>query len=252
MKQEYQDQIDKYVLGQMDNTEKMVFKQEATQNAELQEQLQFTKDVASATKSREEKLAKMDDWKDDYDWKVDRRVAASYRPTGSGYESCPMPTDNRTFAKPHSSHRNYLFWISGVAAIFIAGLFLFNTFSGSKEELLYSPSQVEYGAIRGGGDYSDIEQFLIKKDYKRALTQIELEERKIMEMQTLSDSVADIEQREYERKVLKIDLDHLCLFKIYALLGLHKHKEALVLLNKLKEEKGLFRELADSLYQIVK
>ena len=66
MKQEYQDQIDKYVLDQMDDTEKTEFEQEAAQNAELQEQLQFTQDVASATKSREEKLAKMEDWRDDY------------------------------------------------------------------------------------------------------------------------------------------------------------------------------------------
>ena len=50
MKQEYQDQIDKYVLGQMDDTGKATFEQEAAQNAELQEQLQFTMDVASATK----------------------------------------------------------------------------------------------------------------------------------------------------------------------------------------------------------
>ena len=40
MKQEYQDQIDKYVLGQMDDTEKSAFEQEAAQNVELQEQLQ--------------------------------------------------------------------------------------------------------------------------------------------------------------------------------------------------------------------
>ena len=45
MKQEYQDQIDKYVLGQMDDTEKSVFEQDVAQDAGLQEQLQFTKDV---------------------------------------------------------------------------------------------------------------------------------------------------------------------------------------------------------------
>ena len=66
MKQEYQEQIDKYVLDQMDNAERTAFEQEAAQDTELQEQLQFTQDVASATKSREEKLTKMQDWKDDY------------------------------------------------------------------------------------------------------------------------------------------------------------------------------------------
>ena len=36
MKQEYQDQIDKYVLGQMDDTEKSVFEQDVAQDAGLQ------------------------------------------------------------------------------------------------------------------------------------------------------------------------------------------------------------------------
>ena len=64
MKQEYQDQIDKYVLDQMDDTEKSAFEQEAAQNSELQEQLQFTRVVTTATKSREKKLAKMENWED--------------------------------------------------------------------------------------------------------------------------------------------------------------------------------------------
>ena len=92
MKQEYQDQIDKYVLGQMDDTEKSVFEQDVAQDAGLQEQLQFTKDVTSATKSREEKLAKMENWEDDYVFEDNRRVSATnYRPTGSGYDACPSP-----------------------------------------------------------------------------------------------------------------------------------------------------------------
>jgi len=101
MKIDFQDQIDKYVLDQMDDTEKTAFEQDVERDAELQEQLQFTKDVASATKSRDEKLAKMENWEDDYVFEDNRRVAAAnYRPTGSGYDACPSPSTEQTFAKP--------------------------------------------------------------------------------------------------------------------------------------------------------
>ena len=196
MKQEYQDQIDNYVLDQMDDTEKTAFEQEAAQNAELQEQLQFTKDVASATKSRDEKLAKMEDWEDDYVFEDDRRVVATnYRPTGSGYDACPSPSAEQTFAKPRSSGKKAFYWISGIAAIFIAGFFLVNNLFVMESGNPASPLPYEYGNMRGGTEFTSIEELLESRDFESALVQIEEQEQELADEMALleQDSVQDNE-----------------------------------------------------------
>ena len=253
MKQEFQDHIDDYLSGRMSDEDRMSFEKELKQDAELREQMEFTQNVQTATKSRNEKLAKMDEWEDDYVFEDDKIVAsANYRPTGSGYESCSISSDNQSFAKPYYSFRNYFYWISGMAAIFITVFFMFSTFNDDKKELLYSPMQIEDGTMRGGSDYADIEKLLINKEYNQALSLIEKKENIIQEWLAITESIDDAEQREYEKRVLKIDLDHLYWFKIYALFGLNEREKALVLLNRLREKDGLFKERADSLYDIVK
>ena len=143
MKIDFQDQIDKYVLGQMDDTEKSAFEQEVTQDVELQEQLQFTLEVVSATKSREEKLSKMKEWRDDYVFEGKRR-----------------------------GNKKTLYWISGIAAIFIAGFFLINNLFVMKSDspaspgslaTPYSPQYYESGNMRGGTDFKNIELLIVEK-----------------------------------------------------------------------------------------
>ena len=56
MKIEYQDKIDRYILGEMSAEERTDFEKQVAQNAELQELLEFTKNVNTAIKSRNEKL----------------------------------------------------------------------------------------------------------------------------------------------------------------------------------------------------
>jgi len=252
MKQEYQDQIDKYVLGQMDNTEKTVFEQEAAQNAELQEQLQFTKDVASATKSREEKLAKMEDWEDDYVFENERRVAAAnYRPTGSGYDACPSPSMEKTYAKPRSSGKKMFYWISGIAAIFIAGFFLINNLFVMESGSPASPLPYEYGNMRGGTDFTDIEELLEIQDFETALTQIEKQEQELAdEMDVLKqDSVQDNERKEYERLLIESKMDDLNWLKVQSLLGLGQKDKAIELLNTIRKSNSEYSLQADSLYK---
>ena len=77
MKIEYQDHIDDYLLGRMSDEDSKVFEQELKNDDELREQMEFTKDVQTATKSRNEKLAKMREWEDDYEWEDDRRGNAA-------------------------------------------------------------------------------------------------------------------------------------------------------------------------------
>ena len=217
MKQEYQDQIDKYVLGQMDDTEKSVFEQDVAQDAELQEQLQFTKDVTSATKSREEKLAKMKNWEDDYVFEDNRRVSATnYRPTGSGYDACPSPSTEQTIAKPRSSGKKVFYWISGIAAIFIAGFFLVNNLFVMESGNPASPLPNEYGNMRGGTGFTSIEELLESHDFASALTQIEKQE------QELADEMA--------------------------VLGLGQNDKAVELLNTIRKSNSGYSLQADSLY----
>ena len=131
MKIEFQDRIDEYLLDRMSDEERKSFESDAAEDAELKEQLQFTETVQQATKSRNEKLAAMEVWKDDYVWEDERVAAASaaeYRPTGSGYNYCPAPTMEESRSMPRSSGRRIFYWISGLAAVFVVGFFLIQNY----------------------------------------------------------------------------------------------------------------------------
>jgi hypothetical protein len=251
MKQEYQDQIDKYVLGQMDDTEKSVFEQDVAQDAGLQEQLQFTKDVTSATKSREEKLAKMENWEDDYVFEDERRVAAAnYRPTGSGYDACPSPSIEQTFAKPRSSGKKFFYWITGIAAIFIAGFFLVNNLLVMESGNPASPLPYEYGNMRGGTNFTSIKELLESQDFEAALVQIGKQEQELAdEMAVLEqDSVQDYERKEYELQLIEYKKDDLNWLKVQSLLGLGQKDKAVELLNTIRKSNSGYSLKADSLY----
>ena len=222
MKQEYQDQIDKYVLGQMDEAEKSSFEQIVAADAEIQEQLQFTQEVASATKSREEKLAMMQKWEDDYEW------------------------EDHGIGK-----RQYLYWISGIAAIFIVGFFLTHHFMGSKDNLMFDPSSIEYRAMRSGENYANIEKLLVDKNYEDALKQIGIEEAKLVDQRTATDSISDEERRTYNQMLIQEKADELSWMKVYALLGIDRREGALQLLDQLRHSEGEYMEKADSLYLII-
>lgn len=253
MKIEFQDQIDKYVLGRMGDTERAIFEKEVAKNAELQEQLQFTQDVISATKSRVEKLSKIKDWKDDYIFEDEGIVDASnYLPTGSGYDACPSTSIEQKSKKSYFSLSGKLYWLSGIAAIFVVGFFIFNILLDRNVEIKYSPSNIDYSITRGGDNYIKIEQLLSKGNYQEAMKEIAREESAVAKQKIVTDSIADDEQREYEIKVYTIDMEILCWLKINALIGLGKHNDALLLLNKLRKEDGVFKEKADSLYHIIK
>ena len=251
MKQEYQDKIDKYVLDQMDDTEKSEFEQEAAQNTELQEQLQFTKDVTSATKSREEKLAKMENWEDDYVFEDERRVAAAnYRPTGSGYDACPSPSIEQTFSKPRSSGKKVFYWISGIAAVFIAGFFLVNNLFVMKSGSPASSLPYEYGNMRGGTDYTSIEELLESQDFESALAQIEKQEQELADEISIleQDSARNNERKGYEMQLIESMKDDLNWLKVHALLGLRQKDKAVELLNTIRKSDSGYNLQADSLY----
>ena len=252
MKIELQDHIDDYLLGRMSDEDSKVFEQELKNDDELREQMEFTKDVQTATKSRNEKLAKMQEWEDDYEWEEDRGVAAArYRPTGSGYKSCPTPSMDQTRSMPRSSGRQYLYWISGIAAIFIVGFFLIHNYMGGKEDMMFNPSSIEYSTMRGGGNYENIEKLLVDKNYEDAMKQIEIEEAKIAEQRTAADSISDKERRAYDQMLIQEKAEELSWLKVYALLGADRRDDALQILDGLRHTEGEYKEKADSLYLII-
>ena len=67
MKKDLQDVIDDYLLYRMPEEHSQAFEQKANDDSSIQEQLSFTKDVQQIVKRRNEILARMEEWRDDYD-----------------------------------------------------------------------------------------------------------------------------------------------------------------------------------------
>lgn len=67
VKKEIQEIIDDYLLCRISDAEWQAFEKEAAHcDSEIQEQLSFTKDVQRITKSKNEKLARLKEWRADY------------------------------------------------------------------------------------------------------------------------------------------------------------------------------------------
>lgn len=253
MKIDYQDRIDDYLLGRMSDEAKEAFERDLEKNEGLREQMEFAKDVQTVIRSRNEKLAKMGEWQDEYELEDEHHVAAAeYRATGSGYANTPDPSMRRPRSMPWSSSRNILYWLSGIAAVFVVGFFLSKTvFFGGKDEMQYCPLLIEDGSIRTGGDYAMIERLLIGKDYNNALIQIEREEKRLAEQCAVTDTATNEERRAYDQMFFRMKTDELTWLKVYALLGLDRYDEAVQLLDQLRMSDGEYKENADSLYNII-
>lgn len=258
MKVEFQDRIDDYLLDRMSDEERKSFELEAAENAGLKEQLQFTETVRQATKSRNEKLDAMEEWKDDYVWEDERVAAASaadYRPTGSGYDSCPAPTmESRRVGGP-SPFKNIFYWVSGIAAIFVVGFFLIQNLFVANSPNEYMPSpRMKYMTLRAGSDNSYIELLLSQKKYDEALDLIEEKYLAVQDdsLNIVQDETMDADQKEYDMQIVKDRQDELKWLKAHALLGLSQHETALRILEELRNEEGYYQMAADSLYDHIK
>lgn len=258
MKIEFQDRIDDYLLDRMSDEERKSFESDAAEDAELKEQLQFTETVQQATKSRNEKLAAMEEWKDDYVWKDERVAAASaaeYRPTGSGYNYCPAPTMEESRSMPRSSGRRIFYWISGIAAVFVVGFFLSQNLyvADSPSEYMSSPKMNDM-TLRAGSDNSEIELLLSQKKYDEALDLIEQKYLAVQDdsLDIVQDETMDAERKEYDMQIVKDKQDELKWLKAHALLGLSQQETALRILDELRNEEGYYQIAADSLYKHIK
>jgi len=273
MKIDFQDRIDDYLLDRMSDEERNSFESDAAENAELKEQLQFTETVNLATKSRNEKLAAMAEWKDDYEWEEDRFVAASdaeYRATGSGYDYCPAPTMEESRSMPRSFGRRIFYWISGIAAVFIVGIFVFNLYRPSSSEISSSeiamktasrptkvPSKNGNVSFRGRSHDMDIESQLAMGDYSKALARLEKDEADIRadlmlierDLHSRGDSFEDAVN---DKDSLETNLVRVLYLKAQALIGLGRKDEARVVLDEIRQSESEYGIKADSLYHLLR
>ena len=216
MKKEYQDKIDEYLLHRMSDEERKRFVKETDDDKELQEQLEFTENVQQVMKSRNEKLAKMKEW---------------------------MGDDMQ-----HTSNHRLLYWLSGIAAIFIVGFFI-NLFWTDENQNI----GVDNVTIRDATSYSGIEQLLEQRKYDEALSQIEHKASVLRSdsVKNCQDLNIDEDARETKMRLIIEQQDELNWLKVHALLGLHRHKDAISLLDAMRHSDNDYQSEADSLYQVL-
>lgn len=257
MKIEFQDRIDDYLLNRMTDEERQSFESEVADDAELRDQLAFTGSVQNTVKSRNEKLAAMEEWENDYQWKdepeIEVAAAAEYRPTGSGYSYCPAPSRMDEKAVRRTPTRRILYWISGIAAVFVVVFFLFQNLYvyDAAPDIATSPMEA---TMRSGGDFSEIETLLKQEQFNEALAKIEQEALVLKDDSTRlsQDITLDEEKAAYKMLEIQAQQEELTWLKVQSLLGLGRKEDAIVLLDKLRQSDGAYQQSADSLYQILK
>ena len=119
MDEKFQDRIDDYLLNRMDEAGKSAFLHEVEQDDEKKDQLEFTKQVRDAIRSREEKIRVLTRFQEDYD--EERNVGVG-RAVGAKVAECSRPDTTATPA-PVRSTKKMWYWISGVAALVAIGFF---------------------------------------------------------------------------------------------------------------------------------
>lgn len=269
MKIDYQERIDEYLLHRMSDEERMAFENEVNSDKELQEQLSFTEDVQQVLKSRNEKLAKMEEWQGDYEWEDDRVAAASVaecRPTGSGYDYCSEPTMESRRVATSSPIKKMFYWGSGIAAVVIAGFFLVqnlfvakspdvvqNPIVAKSSDKYFAPPRMNDATFRVGSDNSDIELLLSQKKYDEALNLIEEKSLALKNdfLELVHDATMDDERRVYYLRRVTDKQDELKWLKANALHRLHQNEDALLILDELRNTKGYYQMSADSLYKYI-
>ena len=233
MNQEYQERIDLYLSGQMADDERLLFESQLCNDNELREQFDFSKNVRAAIISRNENLAKIREWEKAYFAKkesVRKRVALIQK-------------------------KRVLYWASGIAALLIAGFFVYNSIRDIQNGGTDSFGSIGYGNIRTGVDNDSIIQLLDGGDYATALKLIaEREDELVKEQSQLTQQESDMDSEEYSymQNACNFKLDELHWLKVHVLIGLGQKDDALNLLEEMRQKEGYYKLQADSLYKVLK
>lgn len=252
MNNDYQDKIDRYLLGKMSEAESLDFEKDIINNKDLKEQFEFTKNVKEVIAARSKRLAQINEWKEAYEAK--NNTEGEYRPTGSGYEYSIKPKAEIKL-EPRISTRRYWYWISGIAAIFVVGFFVISPIFFEKGA---SPDQsifVNVSSLRSTKDNGGLAKIINEGKYGLALDQINEKEKELESeiMQTEQDKdKMDGEEYAYLKEFYEIQKDELNLLKAYALFGLKHTEEARSILDGMRQRDSKFKAQADSLYNLYK
>lgn len=238
---DYQDRIDNYLLGRMSAQQRLDFEAELSSNAELKDQLAFTSQMMTASKSHSDKLAAIKSWNSDYKWQ------------------------NRYAAASSGNHRNrhIIYWASSIAAVLIAGFFIVGNIVqhqkiaapnyGSSAQSPAGSYDFPLGdaVLRSGSSYQHIVSLLQQQQYEKALYEIQHE---YADLESASKEISqaastDDERQQYQLQVIEAQQEDLNWLKVFALLGLDRKSEARAILNTLRQSEGYYQQMADSLYK---
>ena len=274
MRLEYQDDIDKYLLGRMSDEERTLFEAKCAENPELKEQLEHTQDVKAVISERCEMLAKIQEWDNEYD----------------------------ANEKMTSNKVTWIYWLSGIAAVLFIGFFLYPvirplTPDGTEE--LASISREPQNKMTEGDD--DLDSCVKSNETERLLAKNEEKEDEKEhigkpesdqvlsfgksgfepanpqgqgdpehELRRIEEDIYSVLQKIYQLRQqlnegeinrnfydssisrLKYQTNQLLWKKVKLLIELDCKNEALEILEEMRREEGAYRNKADSLYNEIK
>ena len=273
MRLEYQDDIDRYLLGRMSDEERALFEAKCAENTELKEQLEHTQDVKAVISERGKLLKRIQKWDEDYN--EEKKAVARKK-------------------------RAAIYWSSGIAAAFVAGYFLLPVVNNSESESMGNviSMNTENNEVSPIGNHSDSikicnehEKLLAKnetkeknkekntdnlrddqvlsfdkefvssqetkEDLEKELVRVDGEIKVVTEKQsqlTKKLKSGEINKSVYDSRMymLKFQMDELYWQKSHTLIKLDRISEAIALLNKIRNEDGIVQSKADSLYNVIK
>lgn len=228
-----EDRIDAYLLDKMTSDERRQLEIDASNFEEIKKELEFSSNVQKALFSRTQKLIAIKEWEKKEKNKQKMKIAP---------------------------YRN-LYWISGIAAAFIVGIFIYISLpspsSGdiakeSSNQPIFSSSAKDGDMSFRGCSQMDTESLLAMGDYSKALAQIEKDEANVRTELMLIDrqmSSREVSPDSVRVQQKKNKLVHLLYLKAKVLIALNRTDEAVKLLDEIRHsDSKYYREQADSLY----
>ena len=225
-----QERIDRYLLGQMSSEEREAMERDMEADAELKDQVEFTRKLQAAITSRGKKLDKMALWEHDAE---------------------ESPEQEDVSGKTRPQWLKLLYWSSGIAAVLVVGL-VFTTLTGhqpaGRAGQSQQPSDDSGIVFRGGSDHANIIDLLDQGRYDKALEVVKAEGDEIQKGMMSISTAESSEDAEYQFLVLQAELDALKWLEVKALLGLGDKDAAMAVLNQLRQKEGEYQAQADSLF----
>ena len=205
----------------MDAAGRESFEKQLAADEELREIYAYTLRVARVVKDRNEKFAKMEQWKAEH------------------------PQERRSF---HNTLAGRIVYAAVAAAAVVAVVFMVNR----------RPSMPEFNALgyecyRGACSVQHVANLISEEKYENAIYVIEREEKEYLSDTDSLDRLvptATPQQAEcirYQKEAGRLDYDELRWLKVYALEGLGRYDDADSLLKEISSGKGKYSSQADSL-----